>query len=261
MARERGGAGWTMKLADKKTLVVGASSGIGAELARQLAGKGCQVALVARRREALEEVACEIDKVAGRKLAHVYPADVTDYDAVPALFDQICRDLGGLDLVVYASGVLHQIAPNEYSFAKDKEVVEVNVLGAIAWLNEAAERFEAAKAGAIVGISSVAADRGRRGQPVYNASKAALETYLEGLRNRLGRYGVLVTTIKPGYVATPMLAGLKTPIPPVQVDDAAAQIIKAVEEDALVRYVSPKWRWIGMAIKMIPSPLMQRLNI
>lgn len=250
-----------MKLTDKKVLVVGASSGIGAELTRQLAAKGCTVALVARRREQLEDIAGEIDKIAGRKLAHVYPADVTDYDAAPALFETICQDLGGLDLVVYASGVLHQIAPNEYSFAKDKEVIDVNVLGAIAWLNVAAERFEKAKGGAIVGISSVAADRGRRGQPVYNASKAALETYLEGLRNRLGRFGVLVTTIKPGFVATPMLAGVKTPIPPVPVEDAAAQIILAVEDGALVRYVSPKWRWIGLAIKMIPSPLMQRMNI
>jgi NAD(P)-dependent dehydrogenase (short-subunit alcohol dehydrogenase family) len=249
-----------MNVSEKKVLIVGASSGIGAALAKQLAGKGCTLALVARRQEQLEEVASEINKIAGRELAHVYPADVTDYDGVGPLFDKICSDLGGIDVVIYASGILHQIAANEYCFAKDKEVFEVNVLGAFAWLNVAAQRFEAAKCGAIVGISSVAADRGRRGLPAYNASKAALDTYLEALRNRLGRHGVLVTTIKPGYVATQMIAGVKTPIPPVPVDDAAAQIIKAVEEDALVRYVSPKWRWIMLAVKMVPSPIMQRLN-
>ncbi|HEX5324425.1 MAG TPA: SDR family NAD(P)-dependent oxidoreductase [Capsulimonadaceae bacterium] len=249
-----------MNLNEKKVLIVGASSGMGAALAKQLAGKGCTLALVARRREQLEELAAEIDKIAGRNLAHVYPADVTDYESVGPLFEKICGDLGGLDAVVYASGILYQVAANEYCFAKDKEVIEVNVLGAIAWLNAAAQRFERAKAGAIVGISSVAADRGRRGQPVYNASKAALDTFLEALRNRLGRYGVLVTTIKPGYVATPMIAGVKTPIPPVPVDEAASQIIKAVEEDALVRYVSARWRWIMLAIKLVPSPIMQRLN-
>jgi len=249
-----------MNLTEKKVLIVGASSGIGAALAKQLAGKGCALALVARRQEQLEELACEINKIAGRDLAHVYPADVTDYDQAAPLFDKICSDFGGMDIVIYASGVLHQVAANEYCFAKDKEVLEVNLLGAIAWLNAAAQRFEAAKAGAIVGISSVAADRGRRGLPVYNASKAALDTYLEALRNRLGRRGVLVTTIKPGYVATAMIAGLKTPIPPVPVDDAAAQIVNAIEENALVRYVSPKWRWIMLAIKMVPSPIMQRLN-
>jgi NAD(P)-dependent dehydrogenase (short-subunit alcohol dehydrogenase family) len=86
--------------------------------------------------------------------------------------------------------------------------VEVNLLGAIAWLNQAALRFENTQTGTIVGIGSVAGERGRFGQPVYNTTKAALATYMEALRNRLSRYGVRVVTIKPGPTETEMTAHL-----------------------------------------------------
>src|SRR5579871_843090 len=192
----------------QRALIVGASSGIGEELARQLARMGCTVALAARRKEELERIAREIDQEAGERRALIYVHDVREYECVPALFQQICHDLGGLDLIIYASGVMPRLADEEYAFDKDRLTIEVNVLGAIAWLNEAAQRFARAGAGTIIGISSVAGDRGRRGQPVYCTSKAALDTYLEALRNRVGRLGVHVVTVKPGPVDTPMTKGL-----------------------------------------------------
>ena len=125
----------------KRALIIGASSGIGEELARQLARDGCQVAMAARRESELNRIASEIN-ANGDALAKTYPHDVTDYDSVPALFQRIARDLGGLDLVIYASGVMPLIAEGEYSFDKDRQMIEVNLLGAIAWLNEAARRFD-----------------------------------------------------------------------------------------------------------------------
>ncbi len=96
-------------------------------------------------------------------------------------------------MIVYSSGVMRPLDEHEYSFQKDREILEVNVLGAFAWLDEAAQRFEQLKSGGeIVGISSVAGERGRRGNPAYCTSKAALTTFLESLRNRLGRSGVKV---------------------------------------------------------------------
>jgi NAD(P)-dependent dehydrogenase (short-subunit alcohol dehydrogenase family) len=192
----------------QRAIVVGASSGMGAEIARQLAAKGSAVALVARRETELQALADEINAKSADPIAFPYVHDVVRQNEVPALFQNICRDLGGLDVIFYAAGVMPRITDSEYSFDKDRAMIEVNVLGAIAWLNEAAQRFEAAGSGTIVGLSSVAGDRGRRGQPVYCTSKAALDTYLEALRNRVGRSGVRVVTIKPGPVDTPLTKGL-----------------------------------------------------
>ena len=102
-----------------------------------------------------------------------------------ALLRRIVAELGGLDLVVYASGVNFPPGLESYKFNSDQEMLEVNLVGAFAWLNPVAAMFQAAGAGTIVGISSVAGDRGRVGNPAYNASKAGIATYLEALRNRL----------------------------------------------------------------------------
>jgi NAD(P)-dependent dehydrogenase (short-subunit alcohol dehydrogenase family) len=190
----------------------------------------------------------------------VYPADVTDYDAAPALFEKIASDLTGIDIVVYAAGVLPKSGLNEFSFEKDRLAIDVNLLGAMAWLNVAARRMGTAQAGCIVGIGSVAGDRVRSANAGYGTSKAAFEGYLESLRNRVGRYGVQVTTIKPGFVATAMVAGMKTPIPPINVDDAARLIVAAIEDGARVRYVPAKWRFIMSVVRAIPSPIFQRLK-
>lgn len=241
-------------------IVVGASSGMGEAIARQLAAAGCRVALVARRAAELERVVTAIDAEAPG-LARAYVHDVTAYDEVPALFQRICRDLGGLDLVVYAAGVMPRIAETEYSFAKDRQIVDVNLLGAVAWLNEAAERFDRGRAGTIVGISSVAGDRGRRGNPVYCAAKAALTTYLEALRNRIGRHGVSVVTVKPGPVDTPMTRGMDRLPFLVSAADAARQILRAAGRGTGVVYVPGKWRPIMLVIRTLPSALFKRLDI
>ncbi len=242
---------------------MGASSGIGAELARQLAAKGCRVALLARRAEELSALADEINALypQAEVRALTYPHDVLCFEEIPTLFQTVCRDLGGLDLFIFAAGVMPPVQESEYNFAKDRRIIEVNVLGAIAWINEAAQRFEAAKEGTLVGISSVAGDRGRRGSPVYNTSKAALDTYLEAIRNRIGRYGVRVVTVKPGPVETPMTAGLgKMPLM-ISAADAATQIIAAAERGTRLAYVPWPWRFIMAIFRAIPSPLFQRMNV
>ena len=98
-------------------------------------------------------------------------------DDVSDLFERIVSDLDGLDTVIYCAGVMPSVSPDEYDAAKDRQMVEVNVIGAMAWLNKAASRFQVMKGGTLVGIGSVAGDRGRVGQPGYNASKAALPLF------------------------------------------------------------------------------------
>src|SRR4051812_8767184 len=140
----------------RRAILVGASSGIGAALAHRLAREGYSLALLARREEQLKSVCAEINTASGETRALAYVHDVKDYDSVPALLQRIMVDLGGLDLFIYNSGIQHFVGADEFNFAADREMLEVNTLGALAWLNPVAAMFHHLKAGQIVGISSVA---------------------------------------------------------------------------------------------------------
>ncbi|MBX3464966.1 MAG: SDR family NAD(P)-dependent oxidoreductase [Planctomycetes bacterium] len=241
-------------------IVVGASSGIGLAIARRLALEGRKVALLARREGELRAMAAAIDDALGRQAAFPYPHDAADLDAAEPLFARIEQELGPVDELHYVAGVMPAVALDEFDLAKDRLQVQVNMLGCIAWGNAAARRFLARKGGCIVGVSSVAQDRGRIGRPVYNASKAGMDTYLEALRNRLWRHGVQVTTIRPGFVETPMTAGL--PLRGAIAADAAAErILRARDRRRAIAYVPGKWRLILFAIRNIPSFVFRRLSI
>ncbi len=241
----------------QRAIVIGASSGIGAAVVKQLLASGAEVALVARRREPLDGVAA-----AAPTRARTYVHDVTSFDETPELFERIKRDLGGVDLIVYAAGVMPKIAESEYSFAKDRQMIEVNLLGAMAWLNVAAATFEAQRSGTIVGISSIAGERGRRGNPAYCTSKAALTTYLESLRNRLSRYGVRVVTIKPGFVDTAMTRGMKGLLWLISADQAAASTLAlAREPSGPSAFVPARWALVAWIIRHIPSFVFRRMSI
>ena len=243
----------------RRAIVVGASSGLGAALAGRLAAQGYRVAAVARREA---ELAALRDRAAqsGRGVICPYIHDVTEYTQVPLLFDQITRDLGGLDLIVYVAAVQPQVGLHEYNFAKDEAMIRTNLLGAIAWLNEAAARFERARAGRIVAISSIAGDRGRVGSPVYNASKAGLDTYVEGLRNRLSRHGVKVITVKPGFIDTELLKNAARTFWVISPEEAAARTLEAAEGRRQVVYIPPRWRLVSLIVRALPSVLFRRLN-
>ena len=196
---------------EKRTaIVIGASSGMGAAIVKQLAAEGYRVAALARRADKLEALREELAPVCAASGGRVVvrPHDAAATDEVPALFEELVRELGGLHLVVYAAGVMPAVGPKEYDTKKDLGILRVNVDGCVAWCNEAAHLFTTQRDGTIVGISSIAGDRGRKGNPVYCTSKAAMNTYLEALRNRLARQvGVHVCTIRPGYVDTAMTQG------------------------------------------------------
>lgn len=237
-------------------IVVGASSGLGAALVRRLAAQRYRVAAVARREA---ELAALRDSIGGGQVCP-YVHDVTEFEQVPLLFDQIVRDLGGLDLIIYVAAVQPPVGPGEYNFDKDQAMLQTNLSGAVAWLNQAAMRFERARRGHIVGISSIAGDRGRVGSPVYNTSKAGLNTFLEALRNRLSRHGVTVTTIKPGFIDTELLKNAPKTFWVISPDAAAAQILDAIQRRRQVAYVPPRWRVVGLVVRAIPSFVFRRLN-
>lgn len=244
----------------KRAIIVGASSGIGSALAKRLGGAGYTLALLGRRHEKLTEVCEAINASAGERRALAYPHDVTDHETVPALLQKIVADLGGLDLFIYNSGISMPTGFKHYDFDKDRRTTEVNYLGALAWLNPVASMFQSAGAGTIAGISSVAGERGRIGNPAYNASKAALTSYLESLRNRLTRRGIHVLTVKPGYVATELTAGQKGLFWVISAEQAAADIYKAIRRGRQEVYVPARWRLVMLIVRNIPSFIFRRLS-
>ncbi len=241
-------------------IVVGSSSGIGLAVARRLALAGRKVAMLARRENELRTQAATVNDALAQQRAFPFVHDAADLDAVEPLFARIEQELGPVDEVHYVAGVMPEVAIDEFDVGKDRLQVQVNMLGCIAWGNAAARRFLPRRAGCFVGVGSVAGDRGRVGRPVYNASKAGMDCYLEGLRNRLWRHGVQVTTIKPGPTQTPMTAnlGLKNAIP---ADRAAELILRARDRGRAIAYVPGKWRVIMFVIRNIPSFLFRRLSI
>jgi len=244
----------------RRGIVIGASDGLGAVLARKLARGGYSLALLARSKDKLETLCNEINTNEG--FARAYVHDVSEYGKVPDLLRTIVADLGGLDLVVFVAGVNYPPGGmDKYNFESDRKMIEINLIGAMAWLNPIAEMFQAAKAGQIVGIASVAGDRGRVGNPGYNTSKAGLATYLEALRNRLTRHDVNVLTVKPGFLKTEMLKAAQGATPfAVEPGKAADDILKAMKKRRQVIYTASVWRWIMLAIRHTPSFIFRRLS-
>lgn len=249
-----------MSLSFQRAIVVGASTGVGAEIACQLAAQGAAVALLGRREDELRAVAKRIE-TAGQGRAIVVRHDATAFEEVPALFERLVRELGGLDVLVYAAGVMHGSEESHYDFPRERQMIEVNVLGAMAWANPAAAMFEAARTGTLVAISSIAGERGRRTNPGYTTSKAALSVYWEALRNRVSRYGVNVVTVKPGYVDTAMTKGMKGLFWLISADKAARIILDTARRGGSPSvFVPARWGLVALIVRHLPSFLFRRLN-
>jgi decaprenylphospho-beta-D-erythro-pentofuranosid-2-ulose 2-reductase len=244
----------------QRAIVVGASSGTGAAIARKLAAGGTAVALVGRREPELEAVAQAIRAAGGRAI--VARHDVTVPADVPVTFERLVAELGGLDLVVYAAGVVYVPEEGEYDFARDRALMEVNALGAMAWTGLAAACFEAQRGGTIIGISSIAGERGRRTMPAYTTSKAALTAWLEALRNRVSRYGVNVVTVKPGFVDTEQTKHLARK-PMMIGPERAAELILATARrgGSPSAFIPGRWGLVAFIVRNIPSFLFLKLDL
>jgi short-subunit dehydrogenase len=244
----------------RRAIIIGSTKGLGAALAHRLAREGYSLALAGRSVDLLDQVCTKINQASGEVRAQAYLHDVKEYDQVPELLQKMITDLGGLDLFVYNSGVLLPTTPVTYDADQDRETMEVNALGPIAWFNAIAPIFQSLHSGQIVGISSVAGDRGRVGNPAYNASKAALSTYLEALRNRLTRHGVHVLTVKPGFMDTEMIKSSPRTFWVISPEKAADDIWKAIQTRKQTIYTPCRWGLVMLIIRHIPSVIFRRLS-
>ena len=239
-------------------LIIGAKSDIAKEVARKYANNGYNLYLAARDAKSLEGLANDI-KIRSNVDVKLKEFDITDFDSHEQFYNSL--DPKPLGVIVVAGYMVDQ-KTCENNWSKTLNTINVNFTGAVSILNIIANDMEQNKNGFIVGISSVAGDRGRKANYIYGSSKAAFSAYLSGLRNRLHESGVKVLTVKPGFVATKMTAGLD--LPPkltAQPEDAAKDIFLAQQKGKDILYTKSIWRYIMMIIKMIPEWKFKRMGI
>ena len=188
----------------EQAFITGASSGIGAELARQLARRGTRVHLAARRVERLESLASEIDAAGGA--ARCVPLDVRESGAVHAAIAEAERESGGLDLVIANAGVGRATHAKKLSWEQIEETLQVNVTGAFATLHAGLQCMLPRDRGTLCAISSLASYAGFPTSGAYAASKAALSTFMETLSVDLSRSAIRLVDVRPGFVVSEMTA-------------------------------------------------------
>jgi short-subunit dehydrogenase len=245
----------------KKILIIGATSAIAEATARLFAARGDALCLVARNADHLRMVAADLN-VRGAMRAETATLDVTDFNAHQTVLDAAERQLGGIDIVLIAHGTLSDQAQCQTSVDALRREFDINAVSTIALLTTLANRLEAQRHGTLVVISSVAGDRGRQSNYVYGSAKAAVTAFLGGLRQRLAKANVTVLTIKPGFVDTPMTAGIagKGALW-AQPDRIAAGIVQAIDGGRNIVYLPWFWRWIMLVIRHIPEPVFKKLKL
>jgi short-subunit dehydrogenase len=217
-----------MSFANQVAVVTGASSGIGWALAKVLAGRGCKVGIVARRRSLLDRLADEITKSGGTVAAS--SADVGDRTQVLSAITDIAGRLGPVDLLIANAGVGAPTLVDPLNVADIETQFRVNTLGVVYAIEAVLPDMLRRGKGHLAAVSSLGAMKGLPGESAYCASKAAVNVFMEGLRIQLRDRGIAVTTICPGFVKTPMTAVNDFHMPfCLEADEAARRIVRALE--------------------------------
>jgi len=237
----------------KKAIVIGGSSGIGRELAKILSENGYIVGIMARRVQLLEELRKDVEGI-----LFVQKIDVANVEVAMETLNEFLKEMGGVDLIVISAGTGD--INDSLSWHIENETIKTNVNGFAALINVIMHHFTEKGSGHLVGISSVAALRGGRESPAYNASKAFESNYLEGLRQKVKKSGlpITITDIKPGFVNTAMAKGdgifwVAEP------GKAARQIYHAIKSKKRSVYITRRWLMVAWLIKLLPGFIYDRL--
>ena len=240
-------------------LILGAGSDIAFALARKFAGANhAHIILASRNMPLLEDRAKDLAIRYG-VAAEAVPFDAVDYGSHAGFYHRLdCKP----DVVAVAFGHMVEQENAQARFDEIRRTVETNLLGAMSILEIVAADFEDRGHGTIIGVSSVAGERGRKKNYIYGAAKAGFTAFLSGLRNRLCSRGVRVMTVLPGFVRTKMTDTMDLPAPlTAEPEEAAADIHRAFEKKRDIVYTKPLWRWIMLVIRHIPESLFKRLNL
>jgi hypothetical protein len=246
----------------KNILITGASSGLGAGMAREFAARGCNLALCARRTDRIEELKRELTAAHPGIKVVVRELDVNNYDQVFAVFRQFRDDLGTLDRVIVNAGMGKGASLGTGYFKANRQTAETNFVAALAQCEAAMEIFRAQKSGHLVAISSIAAMRGMpRAQTVYAATKAGLKALAEGIRLDVAGTPIKVSTIYPGYIRSEINEKVKHTPFMVDTETGCRALVKAIESEKAEASV-PAWPWtlIGWALRNLPASMTRALG-
>lgn len=239
-------------MSEKKILIIGATSGIGAALVAACSRAGWTVGATGRRLEQLETMkAADPDRIFIRR------HDVTAPDSL-AVLESLVTEMNGADVVVYSSGI--GIYNKNLDWEPERDTIAVNVTGFTEIATWAFRYFLEKGAGHFVGISSVASERGNGKAPAYNASKAFMSNYMEGLRQKAfhSKKEIFITDIRPGFVDTPMTQQNKGMFWVAKVDVAARQIMTAIARKKRVAYITSRWGLAAWLIRRVPRGMYEK---
>ena len=239
-------------------LIVGAKSDIARAIAKEYAKHGYDLYLAARKINLLDEFANNIN-IKTQRVVKLLELDILDYEKHQAFYNQLVEKPMG---VISAVGYLGDQERAQSNFREANQILDTNYTGIASLFNIIADDFEKRGSGFIVGISSVAGDRGRKSNYLYGSAKAAFTTYLSGLRNRLYEANVQVLTVKPGFVNTQMTAKMDLPTKlTAQPEEVAKDIYDAQNRKKDQLYTKWTWKWVMMIIKMIPEFKFKKINL
>lgn len=239
----------------RRAVIIGATSGIGEELARQLSHRGVELGLTGRRADRLSNLA---ESLPSRAVVRVM--DVTDSDTARFRFEELVSELGDTDCVVLNAGISDSGAATDWPRAA--AVIDTNVRGFVALGLAATAYFRTRGGGHLVGISSVASQVPNGRSPVYSGTKAFVSSWMQGLRARAKHEGwnLDVTDIRPGFVHTPLTAHLRHMFWAVDAPYATRQIVRAIERRSHRAYVPKRWWIIHTLLWLLPYRILNRLS-
>ena len=244
----------------KKIVIIGATSAVATETARCFALEGAELFIAGRSQEKLERLADDL-RVRGAAVVHTGLFNARDLASHDQLLESAYHTLGEIDAALIAHGDLPDQTECQHSWIGTEQALATNFLSPVAFLTWLANYFEKRGTGNITAISSVAGDRGRQSNYIYGSAKGALSVFLQGLRNRLAPRGVSVTTIKPGFIDTPMTADIKKGPLFASAELVGARVHKAMKRGDSVVYTPFFWRFIMLIIIHIPEFIFKRLKL
>ena len=241
--------------------ILGAGSAIGRALAGELARQGSRLILAGRRLEDLERIASDCRLRFGAEV-RVLPFDALAFEEHAAFFERCTESFDeGLDGIALCYGEMPEEDEARAKIAVARQMIDVNYTSAVSLLESAAGYLARRGRGWVCAIGSVAGDRGRPGNHLYGSTKAALGTYLQGLRARLAKFGVAVVTIKPGFVDTRMTYGRSGLFWVASPQRVARDALRGIRRDRAVVYTPWFWAWIMLVIRLLPDRIFKQLDL
>ena len=243
----------------KSVIITGASSGIGKAMAEEFASRGYNLGLIARRGELLEEIQQDLTYKYQVKV-EISAMDLTQNDEIYPALQDLKRRLDQVDIIVANAGITGVNKTGAGDFSKDRRIIEVNLIAAMATVDAAARIFRQQKYGQVVGISSVSAFVGIPGSAAYSASKAALSNYLQAVGVELKKHHITVTAVHPGFVKTDIAPEMEKYPFVIEADRAAKEIVTGILKGRK-NIIVPNMPWsiIKKVLPIVPDGLLENV--